>query len=89
LYLTSFYVISVQELLDQPIRRRWLPDEIAAVQRKFEMTERKLPGKAAISAVLDKECDLKRRSWTDVKTYIRNCRVTQLRKTNRRNLFLQ
>ena len=65
----------------------WSDGEITAVQRHFDMKESKLPGKSAIVAALGEEPVLKNRTWSDVKNFIRNRKVTLSRKIPKHQEF--
>jgi hypothetical protein len=56
------------------VHRYWTSEEQAAVKQhfaKFFMTE-KLPGKSDIQPVLEIETRLSRRSWRNIKDFVRN-----------------
>jgi hypothetical protein len=55
-------------------RRQWEEDEIRAVEVHFKQCfiMRTLPGKAAIKQAIAQEPALSRRTWSNVKDFIRN-----------------
>eukprot|EP00057_Strongylocentrotus_purpuratus_P013398 XP_011667872.1 PREDICTED: uncharacterized protein LOC100891939 [Strongylocentrotus purpuratus] len=56
------------------IKRPWTPDEKAAVHETFhrEIFQNRLPGKGVIQQCLNKKAVLHKRTWTQVKDFIRN-----------------
>ena len=61
------------------VRRKWTLEEQTAVRRNFGtfIMNKKAPGKADIEAVLKLEPCLRRRTWTNIKDFIRNSRWFQ------------
>ncbi|KAJ8023168.1 N-lysine methyltransferase KMT5A-B [Holothuria leucospilota] len=74
-----------KELPDEPTKRVWSESEKAAVLRHFSnhIHLHKLPRKEAIEKCLAQEPCLRRRTWKNIKDFVRNKITSNARKTER------
>ena len=66
-------------------RKMWTVEEQAAVQKSlgnFFVLE-KLPGKGQIEEARRKEPALLSRNWVQIKSYIKNCKISKLRRVGK------